>query len=263
MGEKLGRQTYGKPAMGRFLESTMSFGEERNFSERTAEFPGVTVNDDYVRNYPKGEVAAHTLGYTGAITQEELKQETFEGLENDSVVGKSGVELYYEEVLRGKAGKQVYKVDALGRIVPDGSRVDSLGRFVDEDGDPIAVDPSKDELSFYPLLYWPVSMQQRPPSDRAIQKRADGFDRGDFFDLFQDVVFKCLTSFAVDLQRRPAGHHRRILLCDLHLHQLELLRGAVYPLPARAKIGVHLPYGVRSVSLFGRHRIGKRGVVVR
>ncbi|MCA1847939.1 MAG: hypothetical protein LC704_02925, partial [Actinobacteria bacterium] len=113
-------------------------------SERTTEFPGVTVNDDYVRNYPKGEVAAHTLGYTGAITQEELKQETFEGLENDSVVGKSGVELYYEEVLRGKAGRQVYNVDVLGRIVPEGSRVDSLGRFVDENGNPIAVDPSKE-----------------------------------------------------------------------------------------------------------------------
>ncbi len=112
--------------------------------ERTEEFPGVVVNDDYVRNYPKGDSAAHILGYTGAITQEELKQDTFEGLSNDSVVGKSGVELSYEEVLRGKAGKQVYKVDALGRIVPDGSRVDSLGRFVDEDGDPIAVDPSKE-----------------------------------------------------------------------------------------------------------------------
>ena len=112
--------------------------------ERTEEFPGVIVKDVYVRNYPKGDSAAHILGYTGAITQEELKQDTFEGLSNDSVVGKSGVEVYYEEVLRGKAGKQVYKVDALGRIVPDGSRVDSLGRFVDEDGDPIAVDPSKE-----------------------------------------------------------------------------------------------------------------------
>jgi penicillin-binding protein 2 len=113
-------------------------------SERTAEFPGVTVNDDYIRNYPKGELAAHTLGYTGAITQEELKQETFKDLSNDSVVGKSGVELSYEEVLRGKAGEQVYNVDALGRIVPEGSRVDSLGRFVDENGNPIAVDPSKE-----------------------------------------------------------------------------------------------------------------------
>jgi penicillin-binding protein 2 len=112
--------------------------------ERTEEFPGVVVNDDYVRNYPAGDLAAHILGYTGAITQEELKQNTFEGLSNDSVVGKSGVELYYEKVLRGEAGEQVYKVDALGRIVPDGSRVDSLGRFVDENGEPMAVDPSKE-----------------------------------------------------------------------------------------------------------------------
>ena len=114
-------------------------------SERTEELPGVTVHDDYVRNYPKGEVAAHVLGYTGAITQEELKQEAFKGLSNDSVVGKSGVEVYYEEALRGEAGKQVYNVDALGRIVPEGSRVDSLGRFVDENGNPVEVDPS-DEL---------------------------------------------------------------------------------------------------------------------
>ena len=112
--------------------------------ERTEEFPGVVVNDDYVRNYPAGDTAAHILGYTGAITQQELKLNTFKGLANDSVVGKSGVELYYEKVLRGEAGEKVYKVDALGRIVPDGSRIDSLGRFVDENGEPMAVDPSKE-----------------------------------------------------------------------------------------------------------------------
>jgi penicillin-binding protein 2 len=109
-------------------------------SERTEEFPSVSVNDDYVRNYPKGDVAAHILGYTGAITQEELKQDTFKDLSNDSVVGKSGVELYYEELLRGKAGRKVYNVDALGRIVPEGSRINSLGQFVDDNGNPIEVD---------------------------------------------------------------------------------------------------------------------------
>jgi penicillin-binding protein 2 len=113
-------------------------------SERTEEFPSVTVNDDYVRNYPKGEVAVHVLGYTGAITQEELKQKAFKGLSNDSVVGKSGVEAYYEKALRGKDGWQEYNVDALGRVVPEGSRVDSLGRFVDKNGEPIAVDASKE-----------------------------------------------------------------------------------------------------------------------
>jgi penicillin-binding protein 2 len=113
-------------------------------SERTGEFKGVAVNDDWVRSYPDGRLAAHVLGYTGAVTQDELKQPTFKGLDADSVVGKSGVELSYEKQLRGKAGKRTYNVDALGRIVPEGSRVDSMGRFVDEDGDPINVNPSQE-----------------------------------------------------------------------------------------------------------------------
>src|SRR5918911_1807849 len=106
-------------------------------SERTGEFRGVAVNDDWVRSYPEGRLASHILGYTGAVTQDELKQDLFEGLPADSIVGKSGVELSYEEVLRGKAGQRTYNVDALGRIFPEGSRVDSMGRFVDENGDPI------------------------------------------------------------------------------------------------------------------------------
>src|ERR687897_1580890 len=113
-------------------------------SERTGEFTGVAVNDDWVRSYPEGRLAAHILGYTGAVNHDELKQEPFEGLPADSIVGKSGVELSYEEALRGKAGQRTYNVDALGRIVPEGSRVDSMGRFVDENGEPINVNPSQE-----------------------------------------------------------------------------------------------------------------------
>jgi len=113
-------------------------------SERTTEFKGLAVNDDWVRSYPEGRLAAHVLGYTGAVTQDELKLPTFEDLDADSVVGKSGVELSYEKTLRGKPGKATYNVDALGRIVPEGSRVDSMNRFVDANGDPIHVNPSQE-----------------------------------------------------------------------------------------------------------------------
>ena len=113
-------------------------------SERTEEFPGVSVNEDWVRSYPQGELASHVLGYTGAVTQEELDQEAFKGLPNDSVIGKSGVEFYYEELLRGEAGYNEYDVDAYGRIVPEGARVNSLGQFVDEKGRPIEVNPNEE-----------------------------------------------------------------------------------------------------------------------
>ena len=115
-------------------------------SERTQEFGGVQVNDDWVRNYPEGNLASHVLGYTGAITEEELKLDAFKELsdERDAVVGKSGVEVSYEQVLRGDTGWQKYDVDVLGRIVPEGARVNSASEFVDENGTPIESNPTQE-----------------------------------------------------------------------------------------------------------------------
>ena len=70
-----------------------------------------------------------------------MKQRTFEGLPTDSIVGKSGVELAYEEELRGRPGYRSYNVDAYGRVVPEGARLDSSGRFVDENGRPMDAAP--------------------------------------------------------------------------------------------------------------------------
>ena len=111
-------------------------------SERSDDFGGLVVNDDYVRNYSNGQLLAHVLGYTGAVTQEELDSEdsTFKGLDNDAVVGKDGVELSYEETLRGKPGKKEYDVDALGRQVDtskvDGGRPDKGDEEIPELGKP-------------------------------------------------------------------------------------------------------------------------------
>ncbi|MDQ3833316.1 MAG: penicillin-binding protein 2 [Actinomycetota bacterium] len=120
-------------------------------SERSEEFEGLVVNDDYVRNYTSGELAAHVLGYTGAVSQEELATDTFKGLDHDAVVGKSGVELEYEDILRGEPGKKEYNVDALGRQVAvrraDGQRYDERPEEIPELGQPARITdpvPGKD-----------------------------------------------------------------------------------------------------------------------
>ncbi|MBA3610422.1 MAG: penicillin-binding protein 2 [Rubrobacter sp.] len=112
-------------------------------SERTHEFPKVSINKDWVRNYPKGEIASHVLGYTGAVTEEDLKSNTFEDLSNDAVIGKSGIEVYYEEELRGEPGEMVYSKDAMGRAVTlrraDGTRADGEPEVSPELGKPESI----------------------------------------------------------------------------------------------------------------------------
>lgn len=70
------------------------------------------------RTYPAGPLASHVVGYVGEISEQELR--SVETGENKSyiggdVIGKSGVEKYYEDVLRGSIGERAVEVDARGR----------------------------------------------------------------------------------------------------------------------------------------------------
>jgi cell division protease FtsH len=53
MSERLGNQTFGRPVTSRFLDSAMSFGEERNFSERTARMIDEEVKKLIDRTYER------------------------------------------------------------------------------------------------------------------------------------------------------------------------------------------------------------------
>ncbi len=86
-------------------------------SEHHAEFPGVVVSYVAERTYPEGELGVQMLGYVSDITAPELAVLSKDGYLASDVVGQSGVEAQYEHFLRGKPGKQVLKVDALGDAV--------------------------------------------------------------------------------------------------------------------------------------------------
>ena len=80
--------------------------------ERSREFPGVTIEQTYVRNYPKGPIAAQLLGHVGAVTPEQVKSRRYR---NGDHVGQSGIEAAYDRYLRGRAGLAQLRVDSLGR----------------------------------------------------------------------------------------------------------------------------------------------------
>jgi penicillin-binding protein 2 len=70
-----------------------------------------------IRHYPYGNLAAHIIGYTGELNQEELEQRQSKGYRLGDVMGKMGVESSYESKLRGKWGGLKLEVNGAGRIL--------------------------------------------------------------------------------------------------------------------------------------------------
>ncbi|MCR5846388.1 MAG: penicillin-binding protein 2 [bacterium] len=87
-------------------------------SENPAVFPGISIESRFNRIYPNGSLAAHVLGYSGTISEEELKSKV-DGMNYASgdVVGKSGAEQAFERLLQGNKGTRTYKVDSDGKTI--------------------------------------------------------------------------------------------------------------------------------------------------
>src|SRR5688500_1329087 len=72
----------------------------------TLEFPELRVELQPQRFYPHGVYMAHVLGYVGEISPKQLESEQFrdKGLKAGDIIGKGGLEEYYDEFLRGRPG---------------------------------------------------------------------------------------------------------------------------------------------------------------
>ena len=90
------------------------------FGERPNRYPGVKVADRSVRSYLYGSLASHVLGWVGPVTNSELSiRKPVEGKDYSlrDQIGKSGIELMFEDDLRGQNGKKVVEVDRRGRVI--------------------------------------------------------------------------------------------------------------------------------------------------
>ncbi len=83
----------------------------------SGDFTGVTLKVDSVRHYlnsPGNFSFAHILGYEGKINPNQVQDYLKRGYLFDDYIGKSGIELSYENELKGVHGKQQVEVDARG-----------------------------------------------------------------------------------------------------------------------------------------------------
>ena len=91
---------------------------------RRRELPEVSVEVVPLRSYPLASAAAHSLGRVGEVSEPQLKQPEFQGLEAGNLVGQAGLESQYNRRLMGRDGLRRVIVNSRGLEVEEAERVE-------------------------------------------------------------------------------------------------------------------------------------------
>src|ERR1700674_5526133 len=104
-----------------FLKDDITQDELAFVESHRNELPELDTIVAHRRLYPRNGFMAHLIGYVGEVSEEMLNQPRWEFYNPGDVVGKSGVELQYNQILMGKNGQRRAVVNSRGREV---SRLD-------------------------------------------------------------------------------------------------------------------------------------------
>ncbi len=82
------------------------------------EYPELRIEIQPQRFYPLGTTLAHVLGHVGEISPKQLEKPEMreKGFRPGDIIGKGGLEQFYDEYLRGKPGYRKVIVDSRGRV---------------------------------------------------------------------------------------------------------------------------------------------------
>jgi penicillin-binding protein 2 len=109
-------QTY-EPYGPVILASDLKTWQMARLAEAQPDLPGVDLEEQPVRNYPYGTMAANLFGYVGQISESEYEQRKADHYTQNDVIGKDGVEATYDQYLKGTPGGQQVMVNAWGAVV--------------------------------------------------------------------------------------------------------------------------------------------------
>lgn len=85
-------------------------------SARHLDFPGISTEKVYFREYVNTECISQIIGYVRAISGEEYEELKADGYAMDDVIGKTGIEKSAEDYLRGTKGSRVVYRDKDGTV---------------------------------------------------------------------------------------------------------------------------------------------------
>ena len=165
--EDIARFNESRKSRRKFLPVTLKLRltdeEMARFAVDRWKYPGVELEPYLTRRYPYGELFAHIIGYVGRVDDKDL--ETLgEGNAALTHIGKSGLERYYEQQLRGKIGYEQVETNVQGRAIRTVGRVPAqsgtdlrlaidadlqramVAAFGEQEGSAVAIDPRSGEI---------------------------------------------------------------------------------------------------------------------
>jgi penicillin-binding protein 2 len=99
------------------LKQDITPDEQAFIEAHLGELPELETREEQRRLYPRDGFAAHLIGYVGEVSENDLNQSKFAYYAPGDMVGKSGVEEAYDEVLRGVDGSRDVIVNSHGKEV--------------------------------------------------------------------------------------------------------------------------------------------------
>ncbi len=103
----------GDPLTPVIVKEPVGEPQVRYLKERANQFPGLSLQESYLRHYPHGPLAAQLLGYVSEVSPHELKHAPA-GVRAGDKIGQAGVETAFDGYLRGEPGSARLRVDSLG-----------------------------------------------------------------------------------------------------------------------------------------------------
>ncbi len=98
--------------------------------EHRNELPGVNIDVEPLRYYPYETMASQLFGYVGEVSEEELQEIKAKNPNSSigvgTIIGRSGLESMYDDILRGVDGGKQLEVDATGRPVAEVDRKNTI-----------------------------------------------------------------------------------------------------------------------------------------
>ncbi|MEO7397351.1 MAG: penicillin-binding protein 2, partial [Ilumatobacteraceae bacterium] len=145
------------------IKLRLTYEEVARFAVDRWRFPGVELVPYLTRRYPYRELFAHVVGYVSRIDEADLARI---GASNAPLThtGKTGIERYYEEALRGRIGYEKVETNVDGRALRSLGRVPAVPgadlrlsidvelqramveAFGENTGSAVAVDPRTGEI---------------------------------------------------------------------------------------------------------------------